>query len=236
MDASASGRTSSACRRSRRRLGSGADARCARWRATGATGTARRATPASGCTCSKAFSAGAAGVRASRPSTTRAASSPRRLPGVTVASVYVPNGGKDFAAKMRFLEAMDAFVAQTHAAGEAARDLRRPERRADRHRRASEGAQAGAIGQLPGGARAARADPRPRAGRRRAGRSTRTNDQLFTWWAPWRNMRQRNIGWRLDYVLASQSCFRSCRRAASFIAISAPAITRPWWPDSTCDE
>ena len=29
------------------------------------------------------------------------------------------------------------------------------------------------------------------------------NDDLFTWWAPWRNMRQRNIGWRLDYVLAS---------------------------------
>jgi hypothetical protein len=30
-----------------------------------------------------------------------------------------------------------------------------------------------------------------------------SNDGLFTWWAPWRNMRQRNIGWRLDYVLAS---------------------------------
>ena len=29
------------------------------------------------------------------------------------------------------------------------------------------------------------------------------NDALYTWWAPWRNMRQRNIGWRLDYVLAS---------------------------------
>jgi exodeoxyribonuclease-3 len=26
---------------------------------------------------------------------------------------------------------------------------------------------------------------------------------LFSWWAPWRNMRERNIGWRLDYVLAS---------------------------------
>jgi exodeoxyribonuclease-3 len=29
------------------------------------------------------------------------------------------------------------------------------------------------------------------------------NDGMFTWWAPWRNMRQRNIGWRLDYVFAS---------------------------------
>jgi exodeoxyribonuclease-3 len=29
------------------------------------------------------------------------------------------------------------------------------------------------------------------------------NDRLFTWWAPWRSLRERNIGWRLDYVLAS---------------------------------
>jgi exodeoxyribonuclease-3 len=33
------------------------------------------------------------------------------------------------------------------------------------------------------------------------------NDQMFTWWAPWRNMRQRNIGWRLDYVLMSAPLF-----------------------------
>ena len=31
------------------------------------------------------------------------------------------------------------------------------------------------------------------------------NEQLFTWWPPWRNMRERNIGWRLDYILASAS-------------------------------
>jgi len=40
------------------------------------------------------------------------------------------------------------------------------------------------------------------------------NDQMFTWWAPWRNMRQRNIGWRLDYLLATQALFdrvRSCK-------------------------
>ncbi|PYP18959.1 MAG: exodeoxyribonuclease III, partial [Gemmatimonadetes bacterium] len=29
------------------------------------------------------------------------------------------------------------------------------------------------------------------------------NAGLFTWWAPWRNLRARNIGWRLDYMLAS---------------------------------
>jgi exodeoxyribonuclease-3 len=39
------------------------------------------------------------------------------------------------------------------------------------------------------------------------------NDNLFTWWAPWRNLRQRNIGWRIDYVLASTplaQCALSC--------------------------
>ena len=40
------------------------------------------------------------------------------LPQATVASIYVPNGGKDFAAKMRFLEAMDAYAAEFAAAGE----------------------------------------------------------------------------------------------------------------------
>ena len=30
------------------------------------------------------------------------------------------------------------------------------------------------------------------------------DENYFSWWAPWRNLRQRNIGWRLDYVLASK--------------------------------
>jgi exodeoxyribonuclease-3 len=28
-------------------------------------------------------------------------------------------------------------------------------------------------------------------------------ETMFTWWPPWRSMRQRNMGWRIDYVLAS---------------------------------
>ena len=35
------------------------------------------------------------------------------------ASIYVPNGGKDFPAKMRFLEEMDRWVAETHASGKS---------------------------------------------------------------------------------------------------------------------
>ena len=31
------------------------------------------------------------------------------------------------------------------------------------------------------------------------------DDTMFSWWPPWRNMRQRNIGWRIDYILASKS-------------------------------
>src|SRR5258706_436298 len=38
-----------------------------------------------------------------------------QLPQATVASIYVPNGGKDFPAKMRFLEAMDAYAAEFEA-------------------------------------------------------------------------------------------------------------------------
>src|SRR5437868_2063345 len=31
------------------------------------------------------------------------------------------------------------------------------------------------------------------------------DERMFSWWPPWRNMRQRNIGWRIDYILASRS-------------------------------
>ena len=45
------------------------------------------------------------------------------------------------------------------------------------------------------------------------------DDRLFTWWAPWRNLRERNIGWRIDYVLASASLAEkatSCAAAREF--------------------
>jgi exodeoxyribonuclease-3 len=42
------------------------------------------------------------------------------------------------------------------------------------------------------------------------GRALHPDDEaMFTWWAPWRGMRQRNIGWRLDYILASESIAQS---------------------------
>jgi exodeoxyribonuclease-3 len=42
------------------------------------------------------------------------------------------------------------------------------------------------------------------------------NENLFTWWAPWRNLRQRNIGWRLDYVLASQALAAKASQCAVY--------------------
>ncbi len=56
------------------------------------------------------------------------------------------------------------------------------------------------------------------------------NDNLFTWWAPWRNLRQRNIGWRIDYVLASDalaSAATSCKVLAEVgTSDHAPVVAR----------
>jgi exodeoxyribonuclease-3 len=122
--------------------------------------------------------------------------------GVSVASIYVPNGGKDFPAKMRFLEAMAHYARDMRDAGKTLilcgdmnvarsdRDVHPKERKPR------------AIGQLP-----EERDVLERiidSGLVDVGRALDPdNDGLFTWWAPWRNMRDRNIGWRLDYVLAS---------------------------------
>src|SRR5262245_62106534 len=54
-------------------------------------------------------------ARLPRPPLATATSSPHS--DLTVASIYVPNGGKDFPAKMGFLESLDAFSAGLQAAG-----------------------------------------------------------------------------------------------------------------------
>jgi exodeoxyribonuclease-3 len=121
---------------------------------------------------------------------------------MTVASVYVPNGGKDFPAKMRFLESMDEYAAAFASAGRLAvlcGDLNVARTDRDVHPKER---KPRAIGQLP--EERALIERIVSRGLVDVGRALDPdNDGLFTWWAPWRNMRERNIGWRLDYVLAS---------------------------------
>lgn len=129
-----------------------------------------------------------------------------RLPQATVVSVYVPNGGKDFPAKMRFLSALEQFAADLYAEGGPVvicGDLNIARAEMDVHPKER---KASAIGQLP--EERAQLERIIAHGLVDVGRALEPeNDQMFTWWAPWRNMRQRNIGWRLDYVLASRSLF-----------------------------
>jgi exodeoxyribonuclease III len=134
--------------------------------------------------------------------------------GVKVASVYVPNGGKDFAAKLRFLEAMVEYAAAARAEGaplvlcgdiniaRTERDVHPKERKPN------------AIGQLP--EERALFERLLAQGLVDVARALHPeDDQLFTWWAPWRNLRQRNIGWRIDYVLASEPVAARARRFVS---------------------
>jgi exodeoxyribonuclease III len=133
-----------------------------------------------------------------------------RLPHVIVASVYVPNGGKDFPAKMRFLEALEQHVADLRTGPVPiviCGDLNIARTDMDVHPKER---KPRAIGQLP--EERALLERIIGHGLVDVGRALDPeNDGLFTWWAPWRNLRQRNIGWRLDYVLASQSVFPFAR-------------------------
>ena len=122
---------------------------------------------------------------------------------LTLASVYVPNGGKDFAAKMEFLEALERWAGELRASGRRlllGGDLNVTRSDQDVHPKER---KKNAIGQLP--------EERERfagllgQGLVDVGRALDPeNADLFTWWAPWRSMRQKNIGWRIDYVLASE--------------------------------
>jgi exodeoxyribonuclease III len=133
--------------------------------------------------------------------------------GLTVASVYVPNGGKDLAAKFRFLEALDAWAAESRATGRAlllCGDVNIARTDMDVHPKER---KAGAVGQLP--EERALLERILSRGLVDVGRAVEpANEGLFTWWAPWRNLRQRNIGWRIDYVLASEDLAARVKRCS----------------------
>src|SRR5215470_574704 len=126
-----------------------------------------------------------------------------RLPQATIASIYVPNGGKDFAAKMRFLEALDAYAAEFQAASlplvlcgdmnvaRTDRDVHPKERRPN------------VIGQRP--------DERALIDRILSRglvdvhrKLDPDNADLSPWGAPWPNRGARNTGGRLDHFSGSK--------------------------------
>ena len=127
--------------------------------------------------------------------------------------MYVPNGGKDYAAKIAFIEAMIDYAEAMRVAGRTlviCGDLNVARSDRDVHPKERKPNQIGAR-------------PEERAllarlfdtGLVDIGRTLDPdNNDLFTWWAPWRNLRQRNIGWRIDYVLATP---RTAARAAQSI-------------------
>jgi len=126
------------------------------------------------------------------------------LGNLVLASVYVPNGGKDYDAKLAFLDKLGDWTEGMHAGGRElvlCGDINIAHADIDVHPKER---KPGVIGQRP--------EERERFERILGGRMvdvTRAfapeNDRLFSWWPPWRNMRQRNIGWRIDYILATRS-------------------------------
>ena len=126
------------------------------------------------------------------------------LGGLVLASVYVPNGGKDYSAKLAFLERLAAWAKRQHDEGREVilcGDINIARDDIDVHPRER---KPGIIGQRP--------EERELFARLLGGHLVDVgrqlapqNDAMFSWWPPWRNMRQRNIGWRIDYILASPS-------------------------------
>jgi exodeoxyribonuclease III len=128
-----------------------------------------------------------------------------------MASVYVPNGGKDYPAKLRFLIELAAHAAALRQAGKSVLfcgDLNVARSVVDVHpsQRNSE-----LIGQRP--------DERALFEALLAAELVDVDrelhpdeDRRFTWWPMWAGARAGNVGWRIDYVLASPELAARARR------------------------
>jgi exodeoxyribonuclease-3 len=138
-----------------------------------------------------------------------------RLGDLLLASVYVPNGNKDLQAKLRFLEAMEGYAAAARAEGARlvlCGDLNVALEERDVHP-TMRGADV--IGQTPH-ERALLAKIIGHGLVDLQRRFAPDDDRLYTWWAPWRNLRQRNMGWRLDYVLANSALAEKAKSCVGF--------------------
>jgi len=123
---------------------------------------------------------------------------------IVYASVYVPNGGKDYAAKLRFMRALIDYARLLRDSGTKlvlCGDMNVARTDMDVHPKER---KPNIVGQRP--EERELIESLLAQGLVDVARKLYpTDENYFTWWAPWRNLRQRNIGWRLDYVIASES-------------------------------
>ncbi len=130
------------------------------------------------------------------------------IDGISVASIYVPNGGRDYRAKIGFLEALATYASSARLGRRAmllCGDLNIARTELDVHPRDR---NPRVVGQRPE-ERSLFERILEDGGLKDVGRQLDPdNASLYTWWAPWRSLRQLNIGWRLDYVLASSDLAR----------------------------
>ena len=124
------------------------------------------------------------------------------LGALVIASIYVPNGGKDYPGKLAFLTRLIDWARELRSGGRElliCGDLNVARTEMDVHPKERKPM---AVGQRP--EERAMFEQLLGTGLTDVGRAMDPdNPGLFTWWAPWRNLRARNIGWRLDYLLAS---------------------------------
>ena len=126
------------------------------------------------------------------------------LGNLVVASVYVPNGGKDYPAKLSFLSQLVTWVKDLHSSGQElvlCGDINIARTDMDVHPRERKPEVIGQRIEERQLFDALLGEHLVDVGRA----FDPENDRLFTWWPPWRNMRARNIGWRIDYILASKT-------------------------------
>lgn len=113
-------------------------------------------------------------------------------------SVYVPNGGRSIPAKLEFLENMRESLQRQSRPLILGGDLNVALTDQDVHPKELDPRK---VGQLP--IERALLGDILKAGYTDLLRKFHPEPDLFTWWAPWREMRQRNIGWRIDFLLVS---------------------------------
>ena len=140
------------------------------------------------------------------------------LGNLRLASIYVPNGGKELAPKLTFLQSMETWASEQLRSGHdlvLCGDLNVTRTGSDVHESERDPTLLGQTRQERALLEGLLAHQLTDLGRHFAP----GDESLFTWWAPWREHRERNIGWRIDYVVTSpdmSALAKSCTAQREF--------------------